>query len=574
MADATTYDDVIIGAGQAGVPWAVALARAGRRVALAERRHVGGTCINVGCTPTKTMIASARVAHVVRRAADYGVHAGPVTVDMAAVRARKDRVVHSFRESGRRRVLDAGVELIEGTASFLSAHDLAVKMPDGGDRRVRAGRVFVNAGSRPRVPDLPGLGNVPYLDSTTIMELGRVPAHLIIVGGGYVGLEFAQMFRRYGSQVTIIHRHGQVLPNEDADVAEEMVRILREDGIRVILSSHPLGVERVGAVPGPCAGERSACADAIRLVAQGTDGRETVSGSHLLLAAGRVPNTEELNLAAAGVPTDERGHIRVNGRLETGVPGIWAMGDVKGGPAFTHIAYDDYRILCANLLEGREATVSDRIVPYTVFTDPQLGRVGLTEKEARERVTNVRVARMPMSYVARAIEIDETRGLMKAVVDGDTDRILGCAVLGPEGGEIMAVVEVAMMGGLPYTALREAVFAHPTLAESLNGLFSSWAPDSARGGPAGSRSMRTLGSGPCRLPCGRPGATRCRDVPRRLDPHRWSAPAPWCCAPRAGYHAFGCRIRLLGAAGSTPSDLELGPVGEERTRGRSAVGGE
>lgn len=460
VTDSKTYDAVIVGAGQSGVPLSTALARAGWKVALVERQYVGGSCINWGCTPTKTMVASARVAHVARRAETYGVHAGPVKVDMAAVRRRKAEIVEGFRQNLQRRIRDAeGVDLIMGEARFTGHKALAVSLNDGGSLHLTADKVFINTGGRPHVPRLPGLEEVSFLDSTSIMELEELPEHLIILGGGYVGLEFGQMFCRFGSQVTIVQRSDQLLRDEDPDVAQAVAEILREDGIQVLLNAEAREVRQEEG--------------SISLHVQAPGGQQVLRGSHLLVATGREPNTDALNLAAAGVAVDRRGYIVADERLETNVPGIYALGDVKGGPAFTHVSYDDYRILCANLLDGGERTVHDRPVPYVVFTDPQLGRVGLTERQAREAGRRFRVASMPMSWVARAIEVDETRGLMKALVDAETGQILGVAILGYQGGEIMAMIQVAMMGGLPYTALRDAVFTHPTLSEALNSLFSS-----------------------------------------------------------------------------------------------------
>jgi pyruvate/2-oxoglutarate dehydrogenase complex dihydrolipoamide dehydrogenase (E3) component len=458
MATNDRYDAIVIGAGQAGVPLARALGGAGRRTALLEQAQVGGTCINVGCTPTKTMVASARVAYLARRGADYGVRTGKVEVDLLRVRQRKRDIVVSFR-SGSRRGLEgtSGLDLLEGHARFLDPHRLEVRGADGAIRQLAADLVFINSGARPAVPALPGLRDVPFLDSTSVMELEAVPDHLLVLGGGYVGLEFGQMFRRFGSRVTVVHRGASLLGREDPDVAEEVAKILRGDGLDVILEAEARDVQ-----PAP---------EGYRLRVATPQGERAVTGSHLLVATGRVPNTDDLNLAAAGIETDPRGFIRVDEHLETTAKGVYALGDVKGGPAFTHIAYDDFRIARTNLLEGGQATTAGRLVPYTVFLDPQLGRVGLSETEARARGHRVRVARLPMSHVARALEVDETRGFMKAVVEADSGRILGAAILGVEGGEVMSVVQVAMMGGLPYTALREAVFAHPTLAESLNNLF-------------------------------------------------------------------------------------------------------
>ncbi|HMQ34697.1 MAG TPA: mercuric reductase [Chloroflexaceae bacterium] len=454
------FDIIVIGAGQAGGPFAGACAKAGRRTALVEAAHVGGTCVNEGCTPTKTMVASARVAHLARRAADYGVRTGEVAVDLEVVRRRKREVVASWREGSEGRLREAGVELIMGEASFSGPRAISVALAGGGARELGAETVVINAGARPAVPQLPGLDRVPFLDSTSVMELGEAPEHLLVLGGGYIGLEFGQMFRRFGSRVTIVQRGPRLLAREDPDIADAVATILREDGVEVLLDSEARRAAR---------GEGGG----VVLTVKTPQGERELAGSHLLVAAGRAPNSDRLNLAAAGVETGKGGHIAVDERLATSAPGVYAVGDIKGGPAFTHISYDDFRILQANLLEGGDRTTAGRLVPYTVFIDPQLGRVGLGEEEARAQGRAVKVASMPMARVARAIEVDETRGLMKAVVDAATDRILGCAILGLEGGEIMSALQIAMLGGLPYTALRDGVFAHPTLAESLNNLFAS-----------------------------------------------------------------------------------------------------
>ncbi|HEX6551161.1 MAG TPA: mercuric reductase [Ktedonobacteraceae bacterium] len=462
MTATTHYDAIVIGAGQAGGPLSTALAQAGWRTAIIERIHVGGTCINEGCTPTKTMVASARVAYLARRAADYGVRTGPVTVDMTVVRKRKRDIVDSFRNGSQERIESTkGVDLLMGEARFIGPKVLEVRLNNGETRQLAADAFFINAGDRPSRPAIEGLDSVPTLDSTSIMELDSVPAHLLILGGGYVGLEFGQMFRRFGSTVTIIQRRAHLLTREDDDVAEEVARIMQEDGIEVLLETKTLYVERTGE-------------GTIQLALKTPAGERLLTGSHLLLATGRRPNSDWLNLPATGIQTDEHGFIPVNEKLETQVPGIYALGDIKGDPAFTHISYDDFRVIRTNLIERGNATIRDRLVPYTVFIDPQLGRVGLSESEARAQGRNIRVAKMPMSDVARALEIDETRGFMKAVVDADTSQILGCAILGIEGGEIMSALEIAMMGKVPYTVLRDAIFAHPTLAESLNNLFSSF----------------------------------------------------------------------------------------------------
>ena len=461
MATPQQYDAIVIGSGQAGTPLCMALAGAGLRTALLEREHVGGTCINEGCTPTKTMVASGRVAYLARRGADYGVGTGELSIDMERVRQRKRDIVASFRGGNQGRIeKTANLDLIFGEASFTGPKSVAVRLKDGSQRELTADKFFLNAGARPSVPSLDGLKDVPFLNSTSIMELDRVPEHLLVLGGGYIGLEFGQMFRRFGSRVTIVQSAGQLLHGEDADVAQQVSHILEEDGITVLLNATATRASQTD-------GE-------IRLEVKCQGRSLTLAGSHLLVATGRPPNSDTLNLAAAGVQTTAYGFIKVNDRLETTAPDIYALGDIKGGPAFTHISYDDFRIIRTNLIEKGNASTEGRLVPYTLFIDPQLGRIGMTETEARAQNKNIRVAKMPMTSVARALEVDETRGFMKAIVDADSGQILGAAVLGIEGGEIMAMLQLAIMGKLPYITLREAVFAHPTLAESLNNLFTHW----------------------------------------------------------------------------------------------------
>lgn len=456
------YHAIIVGSGQGGGPLAGAFAKAGRRTLLVERSHIGGTCINEGCSPTKTMIASGRVAYLARRAGDYGVRTGEVSIDLARVRERKRAIVNSFRSGSERALAKAGVEVRMGTGRFTGPRTIEITAADGTRTAATAEIVVINTGLRSVAPSIPGLEHVPALDSTSVMELDVVPEHLLILGGGYIGLEFAQLFRRFGSRVTVVHRGAQLLPREDADIATAIASVLRDDGIDVWTNANTTHVSRT--------------ADGrVVLLVHSTDGDVEVSGSHLLVATGRRPNTDHLGADAAGIALDDQGFVKVDSRLETNVRGVYAIGDVKGGPAFTHISYDDFRILRANLIEGRNATTDGRVVPYTVFTDPQLGRVGMTEAEARRAGLDVRVATLPMSSVARALEMDESRGMMKAVVDASTNRILGAAVFGIEGGELATQLQIAMMGGLPYTALRDGVFSHPTLAESLNNLFSDLA---------------------------------------------------------------------------------------------------
>jgi len=456
------YDAVVIGSGQGGTPLSLALAKAGWKTAIVERDHIGGTCINVGCTPTKTMVASARVAYLSKRSAEYGVECGQVTVNMSTVRRRKQEIVESFRDGSLKNIEKTeGLELLKGEARFIGLKSLEVVVNEGGPRQLSAERIFINTGARPAKPTIPGLDTIPTLDSSSIMELETLPEHLLVMGGGYIGVEFGQMFRRFGSRVTIVQRGAHLLSREDPDVADEVAKILREDQIEILLNS---GVLRVK-------GDNTS----VSMTVKTGQSEVLLEGSQLLVAVGRQPNTDQLNLQATGVETDERGFIKVSDRLETNVAGIYALGDVKGGPAFTHISYDDFRIIRKNLLEGGNATTKGRLVPYTVFIDPQLGRVGISEREARRRGLNTRVAKLPMSRVARAIELSETRGFIKAVVDVETKQILGCAILGIEGGELMAMFEIAIMAQLPYTTLKEAIFAHPTLAESFNNLFMAMA---------------------------------------------------------------------------------------------------
>jgi len=469
MAPQKKYDAIVIGSGQAGTPLAGALAKAGHMTALIEREYIGGCCVNVGCTPTKTMVASGRAAYLARRGKDYGVHSpggedGKIAVDMVKVRQRKRDIVTSFRGGNESRTAAAGVEVLMGEASFTGEKTLLVRLSDGSEATVKADLIFINTGERPAVPKIPGIETVDakrVLDSTSIQELDEIPEHLLVIGGGYVGLEFGQLFRRLGSEVTLIQRGKQLLPREDTDIAECMLGILQEDGLTVHLNTSTTGVAQ---------------SKTIDLTISSKDGTEqTISGTHLLMAAGRVPNSNMLNLKTVGISTNEKGYIITNEKLETTSPGIYALGDVKGPPAFTHISYDDFRIIRSNLIEktASVSTITNRLVPYVVYTDPQLGHIGLHEAEARATFPDrkIGVASMPMAYVARALETDESRGMMKAVVDKETGEILGFTCLGLEGGEVMAVVQMAIMGKVKYQVLQDAVWAHPSLAESLNNLW-------------------------------------------------------------------------------------------------------
>lgn len=457
----TNIDVLVIGAGQSGGPLASAFAGANKSTVLVERDQIGGTCVNVGCTPTKTMIASGHAAWTARRGGEYGVDTGEISVDMPAVRQRKRDIVKQWRSGSEKNLLgQENPRTIFGEARFTGPREVVVALRDGGEETFTAGTIIVDAGERPAPLDIPGVDEVEVLNSTTVMELDEVPEHLVIVGGGYVGIEFGQLFRRLGADVTIIHRGDHLLSREDEDVANAVQEILEEDGITVLLNASASAVSRQG--------------DGIALKVGLDGGTRTVTGSHLLAAAGRIPNTDALDPGAAGIELDKKGYILTDDRRATNVEGVYAVGDVTPGPKFTHISYDDYRLLKTNLIDDGEASMKDRMVPYTVFIDPQLGRIGLSEAQAREKGMRIRVASMPMSSVARAVETAQTRGLMKVVVDAETDRILGAAILGMEGGEIASMLQIAMMGDLPYTALRDGVFPHPGLAESFNNLFASF----------------------------------------------------------------------------------------------------
>jgi pyruvate/2-oxoglutarate dehydrogenase complex dihydrolipoamide dehydrogenase (E3) component len=447
----------VIGSGQGGNPLSHALADRGGRVALIEREHLGGTCINTGCTPTKTMVASAQVAHYARAARRWGVVTGRVAVDLGRVVERKRAIVEQFR-SGQQQKIDQrpSLELHRGHARFVAPHAIEVN-----GQTLESETIVIDTGTRPQVPSIEGLEGARYLTNATIMELTEVPRHLVVLGGGYIGLEFGQMFRRFGSRVTVVHRGSQILPLEDPDVASALQKALEAEDIAFVLDATTTRVEpRTGGI-------------ALRV--KTPRGTRTISGTHLLVATGRRPNTDDLGLDKAGVAVDDRGFIKVNGRLETSVPGIWAIGDVKGGPAFTHISYNDYQILHANL-DGANLTTEDRIVPYAVFTDPQVGRVGMTEKQARAAGHRLKIGTIPMSWVARAIERDETMGLMKVVVDAASDKILGAGIVAVEGGELIQALAIVMRAGLPYTVLEGAVYIHPTLAEGFYALMDAVKP--------------------------------------------------------------------------------------------------
>lgn len=449
---------LIIGAGQAGGPLAGALARAGWQVTLIEREHVGGTCVNEGCTPTKAMIASGQAAHVARSSQVLGVSAGPVKVDLGQIVDRVQGIVSDFRNGSEAGVKKSGAALLYGQARFTGVREVEVSLNDGGRRQLSADYVFVNAGARPRWPELPGLDSVGAMTSKDILLLRELPQHLLILGGGSISFEFAQLYARLGSRVTVIERAGRLIGREDPDVMSTLQQVLEGEGVSFVLGAEALRTEKVG-------GE-------IQLKVKQHGQEQMLSGSHLLVATGRVPNTDTLNVEATGAKLDQHGFIQVDDHL-LAAERVYALGDIKGGPAFTHISYDDYRIVRDALLHGRERKVSQRLVPYTLFTDPQLGRVGLDRQQAQQLGRSTRVYTLPMSSVARAIETNATAGLMRAVVDDASDELLGATVLGLEGGEVMSALQLAMMGKLNATTLRNAALAHPTLCESINNLFMS-----------------------------------------------------------------------------------------------------
>lgn len=443
-------DALVIGAGMAGVPLALRLGFKGLKTVLVERAEVGGTCLNRGCIPTKTMIASARVAHLARSAAHYGVRTGPVQVDLKEVVARKDALVTSVRASSERNLLEnPNVELLRGEARFVGERRVVV-----GDREISAERVFINTGARNRTPALQGLEEVAWLDSTSALYLSELPRSLLIVGGGYVGCEFAQMYARFGTRVTLVQRHSQLLLQEDADVVAELQRVFQAEDIELVLKAE---AERV----------RSEGDQVVLSVRQEGKERE-LRAERLMLAAGREPNTKELNLVAAGVKTDGAGFIRVDEHLETGAPGVWALGDVRGGPMFTHTARDDARIVYENVVKGTGLSTQDRVVPYAVFTDPQLGRVGLNEKQARAAGYRVKIGRYEGRKVAKARALGEPAGLIKIVADAESDQLLGASVLLAQGAEVVHELVSAIALGARYTDLRNLIHIHPTLAEGLS----------------------------------------------------------------------------------------------------------
>ena len=455
MAHPEEYDVVVLGSGAPGKLLSWTLASRGRRTVVVERRYVGGACPNIACLPSKNVIHAAKVADYFRRGAEFGISGDGWKVDMAAVRDRKRKMVDGLVSLHLEKYRESGAELVMGLGRFVAPKTIEVALNAGGTRTLRGQTVLINTGSRARIDDTPGLAEASPLTHVEALELDLLPDHLIVLGGGYVGLELAQAFRRFGSRVTVVERNDALIHREDPDVTQAVEQLFREEGVEVLTGA---AVDRVEGRSG----------DSVRVhTAAGA-----IEGTHLLVAGGRTPNTDGIGLELAGVETDERGHVRVDERLRTTAEGVWAAGDCAGSPYFTHIGEDDFRVVLANLTGGNRVTTG-RQVPFCLFTDPELARVGLSEREARELGVRYRLAKVPMQVVFRARTISETRGFLKALIEQDGDRILGFTAFGAEAGEILAVVQVAMLAGLPYTALRDAVLTHPTMAEGLAALFSS-----------------------------------------------------------------------------------------------------
>ncbi len=478
-----SYKNVVIGSGGGGKLLAWHLAKSGERTTVVERRWIGGSCPNVNCLPSKNEIWGAKVADLVHHAGRFGVATGPVSIDMAAVRRRKREMVESLITMHLDRYRASGAELIMGEAKFTGSKTLEVRLNSGGVRTLSGERIFLNLGTHASIPAVPGLAECGPLTNIEALELDRLPEHLVVIGGGYVGLEFAQAYRRFGSRVTILEHGPQLLAHEDPDVAAEISGVFAAEGIDVLAPADIFSV-------------RGRSGDGVTLVVRTPVGEKTIQGSDVLVATGRTPNTAGIGLEAAGLKLDQRGYIEVDDRLQTTAPNVWAIGECAGSPQFTHVSEDDFRVIRDNLA-GRNRSTRDRIVPSCLFTDPQVAHIGLSEGEARRRGVAVRVARLPMAAVLRTRTIDETRGFMKALIGAGDDRILGFTMVGPEAGEVMAVVQTAMLAGFSFTVLRDAIFTHPTMAEGLNSLFSTIQPlrPSARTEAAGDgRLQRDLTS--------------------------------------------------------------------------------
>ncbi|KAA1011361.1 mercuric reductase [Paraburkholderia panacisoli] len=465
MSQAEHFDTVILGSGQGGKLLAWHLARSGQRVAVVERQWVGGSCPAVACLPSKNEIWSARVAHLAQRAGEFGTITGPVTIDMAKVRERKRGMIEREVAFHLQAYASSGAELIMGTGRFVAPKTIEVQLNNGETRTLSGDQVVVNVGSHAAIPDAPGLREAQPLTHIGALDLDYAPAHLIVLGGGYTGIEMAQAYRRFGSEVTIVEHGQQLMGREDADVAEEMSRVLSGEGIDILLGAEMLRVE-------------GQSGKHVSVTVRTAAGEQTIEGSDLLVAVGRIPNTAGIGLDKAGVALDERGYIRVNDRLQTSAPGVWAIGEVAGSPQFTHVSVDDFRIVRDNLAGGHRST-RDRLVPYTMFSEPPLAHVGLSEREAQKQGIAVRVAKLPMSNVLRTEATGETQGFMKVLVSATDDRIVGFTMIGAEAGEVMAAMQTAMLAELPYPKLRDAVITHLTYAEGFGPLLANVPPRAA-----------------------------------------------------------------------------------------------
>ena len=459
MPDIERFDVLVIGSGESGKQLTWNLAEAGHRTAVVERKYIGGSCPNIACLPSKNVIRSAKANWFARHGAEYGIETGRVSTDMKGVLNRKRKMVEGEVQGHLDRFKASGAELIRGEARFVAPKTVDVRLNDGGRRTITGDRVFLDLGSRATIPELAGLAAAKPMTHVEALDLDHLPGHVIVLGRGYVGLELAQALRRFGSSVTVIERGSQIAAAEDADVAQVLLESFTSEGIEVLLDSH---VQEVKGLSG----------QNVRVIAETNSGQRTIEGTDLLVATGRTPNTQNIGLGSAGIQLDERGYIKVNERLETTAADVWAMGDCAGSPQFTHVAYDDFRVVRDNL-SGGVRTTRDRLIPFCMFTDPELARVGLNETEARKRGIGYRLAKMPMTAVLRAVALGETRGLVKMLIDTQSDRILGFTALGVEGSEMMAAAQTAMVGGLPYTVLRDAIFTHPTTSEGLVFLLSS-----------------------------------------------------------------------------------------------------
>ena len=453
MSETERYEVLVIGSGESGkwITWA--MAQAGHRTAVVERKYIGGSCPNIACLPSKNVIRSAKANWFAKHGGEYGIQSGPVSTDMRGVLARKRKMVEGEVQGHLDRFKATGAELIRGDARFVAPKTVQVRLNEGGQRTITGDKVFLDLGSRAVIPDIPGLSAAKPMTHVEALDLDRLPGHVIVLGGGYVGLELAQALRRFGCAVTVIELGTQIAAAEDPDVAQAVQENFASEGIEVLLDTQLRQVEGLS-------GEK------IRVRIDGPNGEQTIEGTDLLVATGRTPNTRGLGVEAAGIELDARGYIKVNERLETTAPGVWAMGDCAGSPHFTHVAYDDFRVVRDNL-NGGSRTTRDRLIPFCMFTDPELARVGLNETEAKKRGIAYRLAKLPMAAVLRAVTLGETRGCVKVLIDPQSDRILGFTALGVEASEMMAAVQTAMLGGLPYTVLRDAIFTHPTAAEGL-----------------------------------------------------------------------------------------------------------